>query len=442
MLRAALDAPAIHALRRARAALRATAPPTTKLRQLVAATVGMVRHGRRALAGGAQLYPEGTVTYGGERLSNAPLLILDALPGTWGADSPAGRRAVFAGGLIDWLATTAVDASGRSALAVVVKAAGLPTRVAPFRPTWRASVPTLDRLAGDGAARRLSGFPGRDAPPRPAQLNLPGFRPGVGACTSWLLWLFDTAGGASMAQGRGAPWAMRLFVGALLHLPIPARDGHWRTVPLPTEDVIEWLHPRGWANRRRDWDKLPAALDAMRELAYVPIPGIGSVALLFPSVIPRRPTDPGVEFTIRVPGPAAHGARIDWPTLCRYGADSAGLYRAYLSVSAFLDRTAHRGHAITAEIATPMRRPDGTSARRKGGQIMRDALARGLNPLARYVAPLSEADLARMIGFDPTNRDHRRKTRRAFDRLHNDRVIDLRRKGDGVRIFGPGPPNP
>ena len=149
--------------------------------------------------------------------------------------------------------------------------------------------------------------------PAPRQLKLPGFAPLVPGCPSWLLWMFDTAGGESMAQGRGAPWPMRLFVGALLHLPIGDRDGHWRTLQLPVEEVIAWLHPNGWANRRRDWERFPAALDAMRDrLTYVPVPGFGSVAIMFPSVIPRVPSDPLVEFTLHIPASAAHGARIDW----------------------------------------------------------------------------------------------------------------------------------
>ena len=53
------------------------------------------------------------------------------------------------------------------------------------------------------------------------------------------------------------------------------------------------LVPRG-RNRK--------ALDSIRKrLSYVPVPGIGSVAMVIPSVIPRSPTDPLCEFTIRIP---------------------------------------------------------------------------------------------------------------------------------------------
>ena len=53
------------------------------------------------------------------------------------------------------------------------------------------------------------------------------------------------------------------------------------------------------------------------------------------------------------------------------------------------------------------------------------------------VRPLSNSDLARLIGFDGGKRDHRYKARNAFAHLDADGVIDLRRDGKGVRIFGP-----
>ena len=117
---------------------------------------------------------------------------------------------------------------------------------------------------------------------------------------------------------------MRLFVGALLHLGIHNRDGRWHALRFDTEYVIGWLHPKGWGNRRRDWERFADALDAMFErLTYVHVAGVGGVAMVFPSVIPRTPSDPYVEFTVRIPAMAARGARIDWPRLCAYGTRSA-----------------------------------------------------------------------------------------------------------------------
>ena len=69
-------------------------------------------------------------------------------------------------------------------------------------------------------------------------------------------------------------------------------------------------------------------------------------------------------------GWGANGDRLNWPRLLAYGADSARLFRAYLAVTAWLGRSAKRGHPITRQIAAPVHGPDGKLARRrKGGAV-------------------------------------------------------------------------
>ena len=327
----------------------------------------------------------------------------------------------------------------------------MPTERPPFAPATRGSLPRLGKLGTDDAT--LPDFPQADAPAQDGQLWLPEFSDAVRGCTSWLLWLFDRAGGKSMAAGRGAPWDLRLFAYALLHLAVADRDGQWHTIRLAASpehaeriygttgnrppNVEDWLHPNGWNNKRRDWHKLPDALDRMRRLAYVPVPGIGRVAMLFPSVIPSAPTDPLVEFTVRVPRSAAHGDRLNWPRLVKYGADSARMLRAYLSVVPWLGRSAHHGHPITRTIAAPVLGPDGKPARRKGGAIIRSATKRIVHPAVHLAGPpLSEDDLARMIGFDPTDRYRRRDARAAFECLEAAGVLEIERAGAGWLLFG------
>ena len=41
-----------------------------------------------------------------------------------------------------------------------------------------------------------------------------------------------------MRQGRGAPWELHLWIGAILHLPIAQRDSNWHVLRLPTAEVI------------------------------------------------------------------------------------------------------------------------------------------------------------------------------------------------------------
>ena len=296
-----------------------------------------------------------------------------------------------------------------------------PRKAKPFRPKGRALLPRWDRIVADDGSD-LRGLPDVDEVPAGGQLNLPGFEPVVTDCPSWLLWLYDRAGRAPGNWGRGARWDMRLFVGAFLNLRLDERDGQWRSLRFPTDEVIQWLHPGGWGNRRRDWERLPAALASLRErLANIYVPGLGSVTMIWPSVVPVRPTDPLVEFTLRVPSVAARGASVDWPRLCAYGVESDVLYRALLSVSAFLDRSSHRGRPVTAQLE---------GKRGTAGAMVP-------NPARRYVKPLDGYDLARMIGLDPQNKRRRHEARRAFERLDSDGVIDFQGDGSGFRIFGP-----
>ena len=340
-------------------------------------------------------------------------------------------------------ATKTPAGGGLSALTVAVEATSLTEPTEPFRPTKRASLPRLHRvtvddahvLPGSGAPATLPEF--EAVTTQTPQRALPAFAVTAG-CPSWLLWAYDQASGDSLSQGRGAPWSLRLFIGAMLNLKVRDRDGQWHTMPIPTEEVEKWLHPNGWSNRRRDWYRLPEALDAMRELAYVPVQGLGSVLMLAPSVIPRQRADPVVEFTIRIPPAAANGARLDWPRLCGYGARSASLYRAYLSVAAALDHVAFKGAPITRQIGAPVVDDKGRPKRGKGGRLrrMQDVLVP--HPNAAMAPTWTDHDAARFVGFDVKKRYNRMRARKALEQLAADGVIDLERRSNGTFVlYGP-----
>ena len=333
--------------------------------------------------------------------------------------------------LIEALDKTAIEGEGKDGLSALSAVAP----VDPFRPKNRASLPRFSQLQKEDA--QLPAF-GDATLPGGEQLTLWDLSPAIGGCTSWMLYLFDQAGGDSMRQGRGAPWELHLFISAMLHLNIHERDGIFHTLRFSTDEVISWLHPDEWNQKRRDWHLLPEAFEALKRLSWVPVEGIGSVMVLSPSVYPLNPTDPGVEFMVRCPPIAARGDRIDWPTLCRYRQHSAVLYRAYLAVIAFLGRSARHGHPITRELPAPELKPDGTPKRRKRGALVRSSTERIENPNVRYVPLLTEKDLTRMIGLDPENRVHRFRARGAFDQLQADGMIDLQAGGKKTwRILGP-----
>lgn len=292
-----------------------------------------------------------------------------------------------------------------------------PKPVEPYRPNPRAVLANFKATDPDRDRFLLSAR--RPVPvPEGGQLvlDLPELTPK--GCASWLLDLFDRAGGQSMRQGRGAPWDMRLFVGAMLHLPIAQRDGQWHRLNLPVEEISRWLHPDGWINRARDWQRLPDALFRMnRELGFVEIEGLGYVQIVGATIIPKEPSDPVVEFTVRIPKTAAYGARLDWQRLCQYGQVSAALYRAYLSAADFMHLSAEQGKAIEQAVKD------------KDGKLQP-------NPSARYVRGLTKGELTEMIGLDASKRNNPSRAVEAFERLAEDGVIEFVRDGSLFRIFG------
>lgn len=323
-----------------------------------------------------------------------------------------------------------------------------PREVEPAKLTRLASLPRLHR-ASAGEAAFLPGFEAFPAPPQrlldPVPGVLPGFAPfQAGGVPSWLLALFDSTGEVSMHPGPGAPWALRLFVYACLHVRTEQRDGRSVILPWTLADVERLLWPNGWngANRRRDWRKFRTVmkrLGALRPSVVGPDGLEYLVEVVSVPVVPRE-WSPTAKIPVRVaiPASAAAGARVaDWPLLVQHGAEAAPLFRAHLAAVAILDYTARRGHGITQTIEAVVTHEDGRPVRRKGGSFVRDPNRNVPNPAARFVGRLTDDDLRRAIGL-VEHRENRRRARVAFERLHADGVIELRRERDGtVRIFAP-----
>ena len=287
--------------------------------------------------------------------------------------------------------------------------------IEPFRPKTRGSVPRLQATFEEEAQRM------RDDPPvveMDGKEWVPGQfveEPEILAVPPWLTLLFEKYSGKA-ATTRSAPWALRLMVGAFLHLEISERDCLWKGMSFETNDVEGWLHPSGWKNRSRDWEKLPAALHEVNREGKCYFAGVGMVQMLFASVIPKVSTDQIVEFVMRCPKSGARGDRINWPLLCYYGARSYKYYRAYLSAVALMGKSAHNGHPITAKIGAPQYHDNGNVKRRRGGSNIRSVTETIENPVLRFVPRITDRDLAAMCGLDPECRFRRRECDRGLPR--------------------------
>ena len=313
-----------------------------------------------------------------------------------------------------------------------------------IQPERGAGLPRFQRMS-EADALALPGFDTPIPGPVRGQQVLPGFdiKP-VAGCPSWLLSLYDQAGGETERPGRGAPLDLRVFVGALLSVPENARDGRDVRIPITVGELAEWLYPNGWdrSNRRRGWESFRQSLKNLDRLR-VPIEVDGhmvGVQVVNAFVIPRS-WDRGqasVVLRVAIPASAARGARVNWDRLRVYGAESAPLYRAYLSVCAVLDYSARNGHGITQLIGAPTVDQHGEPIRGKNRRIIRSPIETVPNPAARFVGKLTDEDVRRLVGLHASHHENRKRARAAIERLDSDGVIALRTFRDGcVQVFAP-----
>ena len=303
-------------------------------------------------------------------------------PGSAESDAP---RRVTPESVLEGLRTTAAAKDGRTALSVLWRIA--PREVQPFEPVDRVSLPRLHR-ATDREVKMLPAF--QAAPAEVSQVEdgadawLPGFEPRVTGCPSWLVHVFDRAGGGLLPGRKGAPLELRLFISALCLVHEHDRVGGVARMTPSLREVVDWLYPDGWKSRYRDFGLLPAALDRLGSLR-IPV-GDYLVSVVNAVVVPRVwDPDALVGLEVRIPRSAAQGARLDWNRLRRYGVKSAAMYRGYLALSAAMDGAARRGMPITKMIPAPVLDEHGKPKRRKGGAIIRSTKEWIPNPAGKYV---------------------------------------------------------
>ena len=338
----------------------------------------------------------------------------------------------------------------------------------PFFPKARAVLPRFDRSTIE-EARLLSAR--EPAPDGSGQLELLHTDDVVESCPTWLLGMYLRA--VSLRTGRklgstrsGMPWSFTLTIGGVAHFAISDRrkqapDGRDLRFTLETLNgkpgIIDWIHPKGWGSRRRDWARLDEAFEetpsyrvTVDDRRYSVVTAYGLPRVYSPSA--------RVTLNVRVPPSAAHGARFDWHRYHVDYAKRATLQRALLSTAGLLDRTASRGNPLTRRVLEPVLDEDGKPKRERiigrDGKPKRDeqgryrtrALYTGRvvpNPLLGSIQPavLPDQHLALFLGM-PNTRSSRQDAKSAIETLHADDVIDLERVPNGYRIFGPSPKEP
>lgn len=256
------------------------------------------------------------------------------------------------------------------------------------------------------------------------QLILPALQPqdrnnAIGPAP-WLQ-VYDRLGGHSMAAGRGAPLALRLWVEALAWAPPAARWGMLVDIELEVRDLVEALWPDGW-NRGRQLPRLRTACATINGLGWLADPqGRTEWA---PVLFRRRPgvaaalNDP-VLLQVQLPSVAGAGAgaRFSRKELRKLGLHSAPTYRAYLGLIHEWDRKLSGGTRPYSppRRGTPLPWPGFSPVERRRLVFGPDETATASNTLRK-----------RQYDADA-----------AFEALSAHGVIDLKRDQADPRIYRP-----
>ena len=256
----------------------------------------------------------------------------------------------------------------------------------------------------------------------------------VDGCPAWLIEMYRRASAGERIRGP-MPMSFAILLGALVSLKISDRTGQEVIVEHPLDEIIGWCHPDGWNQRARDWKNLDRAFEELP--TYRVTIGEHRFWVVMGEGLPTRyMRDATVLLRKRVPASAANGIRISWPQVLAYR-PSALLTRAYLSVHALLDRSAHKGHPLTREIYKPILSGDGQPLR-KNGVIVRSG-KRIDNPLANKVSVVRPQNIAKFLGM-PDSKSARQDARQALEKLHDDKVVEVVSSTEGYRFFGILPP--
>ena len=178
------------------------------------------------------------------------------------------------------------------------------------------------------------------------------------AVESLPLILFDAAGGASMAPGRGAPLALRLWVESILSVPCPRLPGQAR-VTCTLEELIIQLWPNGWSGPGRDAPKLERAFSQIQQ-AYVPWKGGRWLAVAVRNRPDYHNLKSPVVFDVSLPPGSGQGPLAHRPTLRKYGVKSAAAYRLALGLAYLWNKhLTHKGKRLPPTVPVVERNPAG-----------------------------------------------------------------------------------
>lgn len=226
-----------------------------------------------------------------------------------------------------------------------------------------------------GALFDLSEFEG-------TQANLPGLSPKKSALLPvlpFLLWDHNIPA----SRGRGAPYALRLWIEAVLSLP-PGQPYRQQEFRIPWGEMVD--RTLSGRDNKKNTSRLWQALHTVHNLRLAwgePGARTGRAAVQVPD-IPQTPTEYGatVRFVVELPPGAGNGPLVYKPFLRKIARWSAPAYRAALTLAYLWDQHGTRkGRYIQPTIPRLARDHAGRLINREGQIIT----AKEGKPIAKYM---------------------------------------------------------
>ena len=194
-----------------------------------------------------------------------------------------------------------------------------------------------------GAAPVQMGFSGLPQPEaNRQQFVLPGFKESttIGPCLP--LALYDLGDAPATSRGPAAPLPLRLFVEAVLAVPMDSRDTHTPVaMRITLRQMLEWLYPSPRKPRPNEyWPRMMAAFEALESPEaripwYDPETGHGGMRRIVNiSDIPRGPAklEDLISVIVDLPPGSGNGPQVS-DNLRQWGIKSAAGYRALLNLA-------------------------------------------------------------------------------------------------------------
>ena len=170
------------------------------------------------------------------------------------------------------------------------------------------------------------------------QLVLPGFGRAVKATPALPLELWDLGADTTAPTSQAAPLALRLFVSAILAVPLDRRNGHPVAMDVPLRELLRWIYPGPRTPRPNEYS--PRLATARESLFKTLIPLIDSKTgrgqlrqIVNMGAVPRGPDmlDDVIRFVVDLPVGSGVGpqvsAHLNW-----WGARSAVKFRLLLNL--------------------------------------------------------------------------------------------------------------